>query len=137
MAQTYLDSAYSWFRESERVVPFQLDTQQAKLNLLLIENRKTTDIKEKFLNAHALLMKPVISCKDNPVKQIVNFWSYTQSTVKDQMLTNGYGKEYCDCCAEAYNKVQDYLRRVTEKREKNNFNELSKKLLKCSANLNL
>ena len=137
LAQTYLDSAYSWFRESERVVPFQLDTQQAKLNLLLIENRKTTDIKEKFLNAHALLMKPVISCKDNPVKQIVNFWSYTQSTVKDQMLTNGYGKEYCDCCAEAYNKVQDYLRRVTEKREKNNFNELSKKLLKCSANLNL
>ena len=41
--------------------------------LLLIEKRKTLDIKEKFLQAHELLMKPVISIKDNPVKQISNF----------------------------------------------------------------
>ena len=132
LAQTYLDNAYSWFRESDNVVPFQMDTQQAKLNLLLIEKRKTLDIKEKFLQAHELLMKPVISIKDNPVKQIISFWSYTKKIIKNQMISNGYEKEYSLCCSEAYNKVQDYLKHSRDKCDKDNLTKLSKSLLKCS-----
>lgn len=139
LAQTYLDSAYSWFRETERVVPFQLDTQQAKLNLILIEKRKTEDIKEKFFSAHSLLMKPVISIKDNPVKQILNFWFYTKKAVKEQMINKGYKKEYCACCVEAYNKVQSYLKSSSREQDqgKNNFIELSNRLLGCSIENNL
>lgn len=136
LAQTYLDSAYSWFRESEKVVPFQIDTQQAKLNLLLIEKRKTTDVKGKFIEAHNLLMKPVISVKDNPVKQITSFWSYTRKNVKDQMINGGYKKEYYNCCSEAYNKVNDFLKSAHGKQNRNNFDELLKRLLKCSIESN-
>lgn len=132
LAQIYLDNAYGWFRESDKIVPFQLDTQQAKLNLLMIEKRKTTEVKEKFIEAHQLLMKPVVSIKDNPIKQIMNFWSYTKNVVKNQMVNQGYGKEYRDCCAEAYNKLQGYLKSSTGRQDRNNFNELSKRLLSCS-----
>jgi tetratricopeptide (TPR) repeat protein len=132
LAQTYLDNAYSWFRNSEKVVPFQIDTQQAKLNLLLIEKRRTKDVKGKFIQAHELLMKPIVSDKDNPVKQIMNFRSYTKKTIKDQMLNGGYRKEYYSCCAEAYNKVNEYLKNQHVKSDEHNFKELSKKLLKCS-----
>lgn len=132
LAQTYLDNAYGWFRESDKIVPFQLDTQQAKLNLLLIEKRRTMDVKEKFIEAHQLLMKPVVSIKDNPIKQIMIFWSYTKAAVKDQMIKQGYEKEYRDCCAEAYNKLQGYLKSLVGKQDRNNLNELSKRLLRCS-----
>ena len=132
LAQTYLNDAYSWFRESENVVPFQVDTQQAKLYLLLIEKRKTLDIRENFLKAHELLMKPIISVKDNPVKQILNFGLYTNKTIKNQMITKGYEKEYCRCCAEAYNKVRDYLNHSRGKSDQNNLVKLSKQLLQCS-----
>ena len=40
LAQCYLESAYSFFQDSEYTVPFQVDTQQAGLYLLRIENEK-------------------------------------------------------------------------------------------------
>ena len=132
LAQTYLDNAYSWFRESDDVVPFQMDTQQAKLNLLLIEKRKTMEIKEKFLQAHELLMKPAVSIKDNPIKQITNFWYYTKKIIKTQMINNGYGQEYRFCCSEAYNKVQNYLMYSRNKCDQSNLTKLAKLLLKDS-----
>lgn len=132
LAQIYLDNAYSLFRDSEKTVPFQIDTQQAKLNLLQIEKRKITDVKGKFMQAHELLMKPIVSNKDNPEKQIINFYFYTHKSVKEQMIKADGRKEYCFYCGEAYNKVNDYLKYQHIKNGKNNFVELSTKLLNCS-----
>ena len=41
LAQRFLEAAYSFFHDSEYTVPFQVDTQQARLYLLRIENEKT------------------------------------------------------------------------------------------------
>lgn len=133
LAQTYIDNAYGLFRESESVVPFQLDTQQARLNLLMIKKHDIADVKETFLAAHKLLMKPVISKKDNPVKQIVIFWVYVDKEVQGQMIRNGYIEEYRSCCAEAYNKIQRYRKsQLVRNYDGNNLDELAKRLMKCS-----
>ncbi len=71
LAQTYLDSAYSYFRDSEYTVPFQIDTQQARLYFLQIEDGVASDPTELFVKAHLLLMQPVVSIKDNEEKQLL------------------------------------------------------------------
>lgn len=133
LAQIYLDAAYSWFRESDIVVPFQLDTQQARLNLIMIEKRRTDDVKAKFLQAHEMLMKPVVSNKDNPVKQIRNFYYYIKKSVKSQMRYVGASKEYQICCGEAYNKINDFLKGHSIDIRGEQFENLMKKLLMYSA----
>ena len=132
LAQTYLDNAYSWFRDSEEIVPFQIDTQQAKLNLTVIEKGGAVDIKGKFLEAHDLLMKPVVSVKDNPVKQITNFKYYMKKGVKDKMIKEGYIKEYQKCCGEAYNKTNQYLKNVLVEADKRELQNLAQNLLRNS-----
>lgn len=65
LAQRFLEAAYSFFHDSEYTVPFQVDTQQARLYLLRIENEKNVDVADYFEKAHLLLMKPAVSLKDN------------------------------------------------------------------------
>lgn len=135
LAQTYLDNAYSFFRESEKIVPFQLDTQQARLNLLMIKNnfiKDNNEIKEKFRQAHNLLMKPVISNKDNPVKQMYVFDLYLDKGIKNRILNAESDKEYAISCSDAYNKVKAYIKSLHDKYDKKRLEKMAEGLLKNS-----
>lgn len=108
LAQKFLDNAYEYFRTTDTVVPFQIDTQQAILNMRRIEDGTSDDITELFDKAHKLLMEPTISVKDDPAKQIRVFNYYVKNFVAKQMKLNGDYKKYSIYCAEAYNKVKHY-----------------------------
>ena len=129
LAQRFLDNAYSWFRDSDVVVPFQMDTHQAKLILIQIQKGELENVKEQFENAHLLLMKPVVSIKDNPVKQIINFELYLQQNIKDSVVTAAGMDFYTRCCSEAYNKIQQYLKNVRLETDRNRMEKLARKLL--------
>lgn len=127
LAQTYLDSAYSFFHDSQYTVPFQIDTQQARLYLLRIENDSTCDVSELFEKAHLLLMKPIVSSKDNEAKQIRLLKYYVQKSITTK-LPQSFRQTYKMYCAEAYNKVNLYLKKIKD----NDFQRLREKLLKSS-----
>ena len=82
LAQRFLDTAYEYFRESEYTVPFQADTQQARLYLLRIENEQRTDNTELFEKAHRLLMRPAVSSKDNEEKKIQLMKKYVDTHIR-------------------------------------------------------
>lgn len=132
LAQTYLDNARSWFWDTDAIVPFQIDTQQATLYLILIEKGLSVDIEKDFCEAHQLLMKPTISVKDNPAKQIKVFGFYTRRDVRSKMLDAKYIDIYVNSCAEAYNKVNQYLKNVRVESDRKPFQNLAKSLLNCS-----
>lgn len=121
LAQTYLNSAYSWFRDTDTMIPFQIDTQQATLYLILIEKGLSMDIEKDFCAAHQLLMKPTISRKDNPAKQIKVFGFYIRKAVSQKMIDSKYVDTYRTCCAEAYNKITQYQKMFGQKRTKRYF----------------
>ncbi|MCM1173842.1 MAG: hypothetical protein NC341_02195 [Blautia sp.] len=129
LAQAYLDSARSLFRDTETMIPFQIDTQQATLYLILIEKGLSADIEKDFYNAHQLLMKPTVSIKDNPAKQIKVFGFYTKRSVSKKMLNVQYIGMYRECCAEAYNKVNQYLKNVRVESDRRPFQDLAQNLL--------
>jgi hypothetical protein len=104
LAQTYLDSAYSFFYDSQYTVPFQIDTQQARLYLLRIEKDSSCDTAELFEKAHLLLMKPVVSAKDNEAKQIRLLKYYIQRSIFSK-LPQSFRQTYQRYCGDAYNKV--------------------------------
>lgn len=131
LAQTYLDSAYSFFYDSEYTVPFQIDTQQARLYLLRIESDSTCDTAELFEKAHLLLMKPVVSSKDNEAKQIRLLKYYVQKSITSK-LPQGFRQTYHKYCGEAYNKVNQYSKKVDDKLKDNEFKQLREKLLRAS-----
>lgn len=134
LAQTYLDSAYSFFYASEYTVPFQIDTQQARLYLLRIERDSHADAADLFEKAHLLLMKPVVSSKDNEEKQIRLLQYYIQNSIKSKLPPN-FLKTYREFCGEAYNKVNQYTKKMSIKRiDGNKFDKLKERLLKNSAN---
>ncbi len=132
LAQTYLDNARSWFWDTDVMVPFQIDTQQATLYLILIEKGLVADIEKTFFEAHQLLMKPTISVKDNPAKQIRVFGFYTRRDVREKMLDTKYIDMYRKCCADAYNKVNQYLKNVRVESDRKPFQNLARNLLNCS-----
>ena len=131
LAQTYLDSAYSYFYASEFTVPFQIDNQQARLYLLRIENDVSADTAELFEKAHLLLMKPAVSSKDNEEKQIRLLKYYVQGSIKDK-LPHSFTKTYQKYCGEAYNKINQYLKKVSTRLTGNEFDKLRDKLLRAS-----
>lgn len=131
LAQTYLDSAQSYFRSSNTVVPFQLDTHQARLYLTIIKENECDNVKETFVEAHRLLMQPIVSEKDDPVKQISSFSFYTKHQFKRILFSNGLKDLYKEACAEAYNKIKD-LEKKHSFNSRNDFENLSYKLLKNS-----
>ena len=128
LAQTFIDNAYEYFRTTDIVVPFQIDTQQAILNMLKIEENVSAEIPELFDKAHKLLMKPTVSVKDDPAKQISVFKFYVKNAVKEHMKSAGAYRDYCRYCAEAYNKVHHY----NETRADEWLKKLEQKLLKAS-----
>lgn len=131
LAQTYLDSAYSYFKDSEYTVPFQIDTQQARLYLMRIENEKSADVGDLFGKAHTLLMKPVVSDKDNEEKQIRLLKLYVQKNIQ-RRLPSDFMDTYKVYCAEAYNKASNYLRKCTDENKKADYNGLMHRLLRAS-----
>lgn len=132
LAQTYLDSAYSFFNDSQYTVPFQIDTQQARLYLLRIENDLTCDTAELFERAHLLLMKPVVSSKDNEAKQIRLLKYYVQKPITSK-LPQSFRPNFQRYCGDAYNKVNQYIKKMSEKPKEDEFKKLAEKLLKASA----
>lgn len=134
LAQTYLDSARAWFWNTDTIVPFQIDTQQATLNLIRIENGISADIEKDFCSAHQLLMKPTVSIKDNPAKQIRVFKFYIKREVRNKMQNPKYREKYKNCCMEAYNKINQYLKNVRLENDKKVFQDLAKNLLRSSLN---
>lgn len=132
LAQMYLNNARSWFWDSDAIVPFQIDTQQATLYLILIEKGLSSDIEKDFYEAHKLLMKPSISTKDNPAKQIKVFGFYTRRDIRNKMLDIRYINIYRKCCSEAYNKVSQYLKNVRVESDKMLFQNLARNLLRYS-----
>lgn len=131
LAQTYLDSAYSFFYDSQYTVPFQIDTQQARLYLLRIESDSTCDTTELFEKAHLLLMKPVVSSKDDETKQIRLLKYYVQKSITTKM-PQSFRLTYQRYCGEAYNKVNLYSKKISDKLKGNEFKRLGEKLLKAS-----
>lgn len=127
LAQRFLDNAYSYFRDSEYTVPFQVDTQQARLYLLRIEKEREIDVVELFRKAHLLLMKPVISNKDNEEKQIILFNKYVNDAIKKKIPIE-FEMQYRIYCGEAYNKVADYLKKSSIIRTGKDYRKLMKKL---------
>lgn len=131
LAQTYLDSAYSFFYDSQYTVPFQIDTQQARLYLLRIESDSVCDTAELFEKAHLLLMKPVVSSKDNEAKQIRLLKYYTQRSITSK-LPQSFRQTYQRYCGDAYNKVNQYAKKLDENLRDNEFKKLGERLLKAS-----
>lgn len=131
LAQQFLENAYSYFRNSERTVPFQVDTQQARLYLMRIEKEKGVDVADLFEKAHALLMKPVISDKDNEEKQIVLLERYVSKGIIKKIPVE-FEKQYRFYCGEAYNKVTEYLKYSFVFRSGKDYIKLKEKLKKAS-----
>lgn len=131
LAQTYLDSAYSFFRDSEYTVPFQIDTQQARLYLLRIENDLKCDTVELFEKAHLLLMKPAISSKDNEIKQIRLFQFYVQKGFVSK-FPQSFRQTFQRYCGDAYNKVNQYLKKMNESIKDNELKKLREKLIRIA-----
>ena len=131
LAQRFLESAYSFFRDSEYTVPFQVDTQQARLYLLRIEHERNVDVADYFERAHLLLMKPVVSIKDNEEKQILLLKKYVIPAVYKK-LPSTFMERYRECCGEAYNKVHEFLKKNSSVPIKDNYQKLEKQLLKFS-----
>ena len=132
---TIWDSAYSYFKDSEYTVPFQIDTQQARLYLIRIENESCADVKDLFSKAHILLMKPVVSNKDNEEKQIRLLKYYVQKNIQKKIPFD-FVDTYNSYCAEAYNKGNNYLKKCTDISKKRDFSGLIQKLLKESVRTN-
>ncbi len=108
LAQKFIDNAYEYFRTTDTVVPFQIDTQQAILNMLRIEESDSVEISELYAIAHKLLMSPTISAKDDPAKQVKVFDFYVRKSVAEHMKSVGAYMDYVRYCAEAYNKVKHF-----------------------------
>lgn len=131
LAQRYLDSAYSFFEDSEYTVPFQVDTQQARLYFLQIENDSTIEPTELFRKAHTLLMQPVVSDKDNEEKQLLLLNNYVKKNIRNK-LPDSFSDTYHKFCGEAYNKVSQYTKKVNAKASRSDFENLKEKLLRAS-----
>lgn len=131
LAQRFLEAAYSFFRDSEYTVPFQVDTQQARLYLLRIENEQNVDVADYFEKAHFLLMKPAISVKDNEEKQIQLLGKYVDPRMYKK-IPDSFMKAYGNYCGEAYNKVHEFLAKKDSVKDLDNYKKLEKKLLKNS-----
>lgn len=129
LAQRFIDNAYSYFRDSDYTVPFQIDTQQAKLLLLKIDNRESKEIKDTFVRAHELLMKPVVSKKDNPIKQLTNFNFYLRKNIITALKKVGAEEFYKKACGEAYNKVDIFLNNSSNRFMSTDLEKLRSKLL--------
>lgn len=132
LAQRFLDTAYEYFRESEYTVPFQADTQQARLYLLRIENEQRPDNIELFEKAHKLLMLPAVSSKDNEEKKIQLLNKYVNPQIK-RKLQKKNPVIYRVYCGEAYNMVHEFLKKPMASRNGNDYTKLEKSLLKAAA----
>ena len=132
LAQRFLDTAYEYFRESEYTVPFQADTQQARLYLLRIENEQRTDNTELFEKAHRLLMRPAVSSKDNEEKKIQLMKKYVDTHIRRKVQMKE-STVYQVCCGEAYNMVHEFLKKPIASRNGNDYTKLEKSLLKAAA----
>ena len=132
LAQRFLEASYSFFRDSEYTVPFQVDTQQARLYLLRIENEKDVDVADYFKRAHLLLMKPAVSTKDNEEKQIQLLKKYVTAAIYKKMPSE-FMEAYRGYCGEAYNKVNEFLKRNVSVKTIGDYKRLESRLLKASA----
>lgn len=129
LAQTYLDNAYSFFEDGNDNNPFQVDTQQANLYLLMIKNNVDCNVEDIFKKAHGLLMRPRTSRKDNPIKSLLLFQFYTQNEFINRIKSSSLDDLYYDFCRDAYNKLEDYLKYTSIDIENNRkIKNISKKL---------
>lgn len=133
LAQNYVEVAYAKFRKSEINIPFQCDNQQARIYLELIRNGKSVNVKSDLEHAHALIMKPIVSEKDREESTIRLLNIYVDRNFIKQIDISNLKKEYCVFCGEAYNKVKDFLHNMKNERDRERYENLKDKLLRCSA----
>lgn len=109
LAQTFLNSAYSYYVSFSDVSPFQVDTQQANLYLLRITDDPNCDVKDLLLKAHDILVKQPESKKDIRYKRLQYFGFYLRKAFIRRIQRDGLEDEYKDCCREAIICINDYL----------------------------
>lgn len=95
------------------------------------KKEKGVDVADLFEKAHALLMKPVISDKDNEEKQIVLLERYVSKGIIKKIPVE-FEKQYRFYCGEAYNKVTEYLKYSFAFRSGKDYIKLKEKLKKAS-----
>lgn len=132
MAQRYVDVAYKLFWKSGDNVPFQCDNQQARIKLLMIIKGVSKDPLKDFNDAHTIAMLPCKNEKDREDSVIQLFDLYS-----DKALINAMRKEsgldiYKKSCSEAYNRVNDYLKRSRSTTGKDRYRRLAQVLLRCA-----
>lgn len=131
LAQLLLNTSYAYFNKVSDISPFQVDTQQANLYLLILLNERDCDIKELFLKAHELLIKIPDSSKDNQSKRLLLFGFYLKEGLKRKVKQAGLFEEYINCCRDAISRIQEYLEHAnTTKEAKQQLKVVLAKLLK-------
>jgi hypothetical protein len=128
-AQTYLDNAYAYAPlEDGRFVPFQINNQQARLYLELIEKGKSKDVISDLIAAHKLLTLPIVSRKDNEENVVRLFFYYCHQSLQKHYNTEKGKDTLRLCCKEAYTRLNKYINEQPFTREK--FNKLREMLIK-------
>lgn len=130
LSQKYVETAYGKFRKSDYNIPFQCDNQQAKIYLELIKQGKSEDVEKDFLSAHNLIMKPNISIKDREENTIRLLNTYIDHYFEKNIEKAGILPLYKKCCGEAHNKVNAYLKKLRNERDRSRYEKLKNKLLK-------
>lgn len=132
LAQNYVDVAYEKFRENEHNVPFQIDNQQARIKLELIKNNKSLDLLSDLEKAHSLIMQPIVSVKDREENMIRLLYYYKDSAFIRNVRQCAEINVMQKYCGEAYNKVNEYLKRLPVENDRKRYSDLANKLLKIS-----
>lgn len=133
LAQTYLDNAYAYFKNSSDSTPFQVDTQQANLYLNMILHCQNINIEEYYHKAHNLLLGLGSARKDNPVKALSMFSLYVNYNFEKIITEEGLIDLHKQFCREAYNKINSYvLNNNLSDYSIKKLNSLAKKLLRAA-----
>jgi hypothetical protein len=125
-AQRYIDNAYSFASKNPKFIPFQINTQQAHLLLEKIKDNKSKDVAEDFKKAHALLMLPITSPKDNEASILKNFNTYIIDKFRNKFCTIQQQEILEKACIAASSRIYEYCKNHSTEED---YKELAKKLL--------
>jgi hypothetical protein len=135
-AQIYLSTAYGYANQNTDFEPFQIDNQQARLYLRLIEEKIVTgdEMMELFEMAHQLLMKPPTSDKDDEWNSIKVLDKYSEIKFKKHFQTDEEKNQYKSYCYQAFRKTERYLEnnRGLAVEFKKKIMEIKNKLMSCA-----
>lgn len=127
-AQRYLNTAYGYAQNIPNFIPFQINNQQARLLLKIIESGNSKDIVGDFQKAHNLLKLPITSPKDDPLSVIILFYYYTHQNFIKRFDTEELKKIHSLLCSEGYNIVSELSKKISQQ-NKFEIEDLKKNLM--------